>query len=62
MGGTLSGPKRPSKSSQVGRLVERECVWGGTLLSAVLTSGMSELFPITALDRVACISTCYMGS
>lgn len=29
MGGTLSGPKRPGKASQVGRLVERECVVGG---------------------------------
>lgn len=32
MGGTLSGPKRPSKASQVGRLVERECVRGYSTL------------------------------
>lgn len=51
MGGTLSQQSLPGWPAQ-----------GGTLLSFVLTSGMSELFPITPLDRVACISMCYMGS
>ncbi len=45
----------PGEASQAARLRR-----GGALL--YLTSGMSELFPITPLDRVACISTCYMGS
>lgn len=48
MGGTLS---------QAGQLR-----LGGALLYFVLTSGMSELFPITPLDRVAFIFTRYMGS
>lgn len=52
MGGTLSRQSLPGCPAQA----------GGALLSFVLTSGMSELFPITPLDRVACISTCYMGS
>lgn len=55
-------PNVPVKPPRLDGSLSASVWWGGTRLSFVLTSGMSELFPITPLDRVACISMCYMGS